>query len=87
MPGENLVAAFVGDYRFKREISRIGVALKRLSIDGQQIDPLRATAGILGTAGLAVYMAVFDLAHETSGSRNELDSLLAGEKLRRGNSP
>jgi 3-oxoacyl-ACP reductase-like protein len=34
MPGQNLVAAFVDDHRFKRKIPRIGVALKRLGIDG-----------------------------------------------------
>ncbi len=60
MPRQDLVAAFVGDHRFEREIFRVGIALKRLRINGQQIRLWRAAATLMGAARLTVNMAILD---------------------------
>ena len=60
MPGQDLVAAFVGDHRFEREIFRVGIPLKRLRINGQQVRSWRAATTILGAARLAVNVAILD---------------------------
>ncbi|MBI3412415.1 MAG: hypothetical protein HY040_29190 [Planctomycetes bacterium] len=72
----------MGDHPLEGEILRVGIALKRLGIDGQEIRFLRAAATILGASRLAVYMAVFDFTHETKSSRNDHGSVLACEQFR-----
>jgi hypothetical protein len=87
MSGEDLMAPLVGDDRFEGEVLRIGIALERLRINCELIDSFGAAAAILGAAGLTIYMAIFDVSHETNGFRKGLGSLLAGQELRRRNRP
>ena len=60
MSGQDLVATLVGNYRFEREIFRGRIPLKRLRINGQQIRLWRVAATIVGTARLAVNVAILD---------------------------
>jgi hypothetical protein len=76
MPGQNLMAAFVSDHRFEREIFRVRIALKCLCVNSQEIGALGASSTVLGAARLAIYMTILDFAHETKLSRDTLDSVL-----------
>ena len=81
MAGQDLVPAFVGDHRFEREIVRVGVPLKRLCINGQQIRLCRTAATVLGAARLAVDVTILDTAYKSELPGNMSRSTVAGMLL------
>jgi hypothetical protein len=58
------MAAFVGDHRFKGKILRIGIALERLGIDGEQIFFGCVAPAVLCPACLAVNVPLLDATDE-----------------------
>jgi hypothetical protein len=78
MPGQDLVAAFMGDHRYEGEILWVGIALKSLRIDAQEITFRRATAAVLGAARLAVNVSVLDAADKAELPVDARRSLAAG---------
>jgi hypothetical protein len=74
---QDLMAAFVGNHRCQGKILRVGVALERFGIDGQQVLVGAAAAPVLRAAGLAVNVAVFDVSDEPPLSRDASNAAAA----------
>ena len=60
MARQQLVTALMSQDRFQREILRVRVAIKRLSVNGQQILSRRRAPAVLRAARLAVNVAVLN---------------------------
>lgn len=61
--------AFVGDHRFERKIIRIGIALERLCINGEQIVFSGVAATVLRASGLTVNVPILDIPDESETPR------------------
>jgi hypothetical protein len=77
------MAALVGDHRFKGKILRIGVALERLGIEGQQILFGCGAPAILRAARLAVNVAILDAPDKPQFPRDAGRTVAAGTPFRR----
>ena len=62
--------ALVGDHGFEAEVVRVGIALEGFGVDCQQILACQPATTVLGTAGLAVNMAILDAPDEPQFPRN-----------------
>ena len=60
MARQQLMTTLVGQNRFEGEILRIGVAIKRFGINGQQALFRRTASAVLRAARLAVNVPVLD---------------------------
>src|SRR5262245_65286137 len=87
MSGQNLMPAFVGDHRFERVIFRVGIAIKRLRIDRQQIRFWRTAAAILGASSLAVNVPVLDASDKPQLLGDASGSMAAGALSARSQRP
>lgn len=75
------MAALMGNHHFEREILRVGIALKCLGIDSQEIRFLRAAEAKLGSASLTVNMAIFNTPDKSKLSGNVSRSAATGTLL------
>ena len=64
VPGQELMAAFVGDHRSERKILGVGVALERFSVDVEQVLFGGVATAVLRPTRLAVYVPILDTANK-----------------------